>query len=140
MPGDGQGAAVRAGARAARSRGHDRGAAVAGVGEPGEDSFDVQVAGCWVRRDEMRSCLVLVVVALQAVGQEGGWKADPKLLAGLEEKKTAWIYREEKVPKYTLPDPLLCEDGSKVTTSEQWEKKRRPETLELFRRHVYGRQ
>src|SRR5687768_8038708 len=88
---------------------------------------------------QMRSCLVLLAVALQAAGQEG-WKADPKLLAGLEEKKTAWIYREEKVPPYTLPDLLLCEDGSKVATSDQWEKKRRPETLELFREHVYGRQ
>jgi hypothetical protein len=84
--------------------------------------------------------LVLFVVALQAAGQEGGWRADPKLLAGLEEKKTAWIYREEKVPPHTLPDPLRCVDGSRVTTREQWEQKRRHETLELFRKHVYGRQ
>jgi hypothetical protein len=43
------------------------------------------------------------------------------------------------VPPYTLPDPLLCADGSRVSTREKWEQKRRPETLELFRKYVYGR-
>jgi len=38
-----------------------------------------------------------------------------------------------------LPDLFLYKDGEKVTNVEQWEKKRRPEILELFRRHVYGR-
>ena len=43
------------------------------------------------------------------------------------------------MPKYTLPDPLLGADGTRVTTAADWEAKRRPETLELFRTHVYGR-
>jgi hypothetical protein len=66
-----------------------------------------------------------------------GWP-DEKQLAELDRKKTPYLYRESSVPKYELPDPLLCADGTRVTTREQWEQKRRPETLELFRRHVYG--
>jgi len=38
-----------------------------------------------------------------------------------------------------LPDPLVMNDGTKVSTAEQWTKQRRPEVLELFRKHVYGR-
>ncbi|MAG55667.1 MAG: hypothetical protein CMJ83_05180 [Planctomycetes bacterium] len=48
-------------------------------------------------------------------------------------------YDEAKVPKYTLPDPLLCAGGTRVTTREQWTKTRRPELLRAFERHVYGR-
>jgi len=40
---------------------------------------------------------------------------------------------------YTLPDPLVSRDGRKITTAEQWTHVRRPEVLELFREHVYGR-
>lgn len=38
-----------------------------------------------------------------------------------------------------LPDPLLTNDGRRVTTAEQWQRQRRGEILELFREHVYGR-
>jgi hypothetical protein len=48
-------------------------------------------------------------------------------------------YDEAKVGNYTLPDPLVTQAGEKVTTPEQWREKRRPELLELFRTHVYGR-
>jgi len=48
-------------------------------------------------------------------------------------------YDEAKVPQYTLPDPLVMQDGTKVTDAETWRAKRRPEVLELFRKHVYGR-
>jgi len=47
-------------------------------------------------------------------------------------------YDEAKVPKYTLPDPLLLANGGKVTDAKTWQTKRRPEILELFRTHVYG--
>ena len=47
-------------------------------------------------------------------------------------------YDESKVPKYVLPDPLVCEDGTRVTSSATWNEKRRPEILELFQRNVYG--
>ncbi len=48
-------------------------------------------------------------------------------------------YDEDKVPEYTLPDPLLLENGNRVEDARTWSDQRRPETLELFRKHVYGR-
>lgn len=48
-------------------------------------------------------------------------------------------YDESKVPVYTLPDPLTCNDGKKVTSIKQWEKQRRGEILEFFSSQVYGR-
>src|SRR4051794_666425 len=49
------------------------------------------------------------------------------------------ILDEAKVPPYTLPDPLICADGTKVRSTEEWKAKRRPELFELFSREVYGR-
>ncbi len=46
---------------------------------------------------------------------------------------------ESKVPPYTLPDPLLLEDGTTVRDVATWRAQRRPELLELFAREVYGR-
>ena len=48
-------------------------------------------------------------------------------------------YDEAKVPKYTLPDPLVLADGQKVADAETWVRRRRPEILRLFQTHVYGR-
>jgi hypothetical protein len=48
-------------------------------------------------------------------------------------------YDEAKVPPYTLPDPLIMADGTRVTTAEQWFQKRRPEILKLYRNEIYGR-
>ena len=47
-------------------------------------------------------------------------------------------YDESKVPDYVLPDVLACDDGTKVTSSQVWEEKRRPELLEVFSNQVYG--
>jgi hypothetical protein len=46
-------------------------------------------------------------------------------------------YDEDKIPDFTLPDPLTAADGSKVESAGQWES-RRAEILELFQQHVYG--
>jgi len=48
-------------------------------------------------------------------------------------------YDEGKVPPYTLPDPLVLQDGTPVTTAAQWRERRRPELLGLFASVVYGR-
>jgi hypothetical protein len=51
----------------------------------------------------------------------------------------AAITDESQVPAYVLPDPLRCSDGSAVTDAADWRARRRPELLELFTRHMYGR-
>jgi hypothetical protein len=48
-------------------------------------------------------------------------------------------FDESKVPAYTLPDPLVMADGSKVTDAAAWTARRRPELLGLFETHVYGK-
>ena len=50
-----------------------------------------------------------------------------------------YLYDESKVAPYELPDPLVCLDGTKVTDSSAWLKKRRPEVLSLFEEEVFGR-
>ena len=50
-----------------------------------------------------------------------------------------YIFDEALVPAYTLPDPLVMNDGTAVTSVEQWETVRRAEILEAFRSEVYGR-
>ena len=37
-----------------------------------------------------------------------------------------------------LPDPLVCLDGTKVTTRKQWEQQRKPELKRLFQHYMYG--
>jgi hypothetical protein len=48
-------------------------------------------------------------------------------------------YDEGKVPKFTLPDPLVMANGAPVKTVKHWETHRRPEILELFKKEMYGR-
>lgn len=49
-------------------------------------------------------------------------------------------YDESKANPYPkLPDPLVLNNGHKVTKPAQWWKQRRPEIVELFDREIYGR-
>jgi len=49
-------------------------------------------------------------------------------------------YDEAKANPYpNLPDPLILNNGKKVTTAKQWWIKRRPEIVEDFDREIYGR-
>ncbi len=48
-------------------------------------------------------------------------------------------YDENKVPQYTLPDPLVMESGDRLTEAAIWREQRRAEILRLFETHVYGR-
>ncbi|MCX6222886.1 MAG: acetylxylan esterase [Bacteroidia bacterium] len=46
-------------------------------------------------------------------------------------------YDESKIPPYTLPDPLVFNNGLSVKNKKEWEK-RRTEILNLFEKEVYG--
>ena len=59
--------------------------------------------------------------------------------AGTATRPNAANYDESKVQAFTLPDPLVCKDGTKVFTPDHWWNKRRPEIVEDFDREVYGR-
>lgn len=61
------------------------------------------------------------------------------LAPGIAAQRPGTITDESAVPRYTLPDPLVMADGSKVTSADQWRARRRPELLALFAQHVYGR-
>ena len=47
-------------------------------------------------------------------------------------------FDESKVFPYTLPDPLVMANGTKVRDAETWRRWRRPEILHLFKDFVYG--
>lgn len=47
-------------------------------------------------------------------------------------------YDEKLIPAYTLPEALIANDGTSVTTPEEW-MGRRAELLELFSEHIYGK-
>jgi hypothetical protein len=49
------------------------------------------------------------------------------------------LYDESNVPEFTLPDPLIMQNGQKVTDAAMWTEKRRPEIIKLFQTEVYGR-
>lgn len=65
--------------------------------------------------------------------------APTMLLAQDLKQESTRVLDESKVPAYTLPDPLLCENGQRVTTVEQWEKQRRPELFRLVTTYMYGK-
>ena len=50
-----------------------------------------------------------------------------------------YLYDEQKVRSYTLPNPLVCIDGSAVKDTKVWNHNRRSEILRLFENEVYGR-
>ena len=62
------------------------------------------------------------------------------MLSGAQDLKREWTrnFDESKVPSYTLPDPLTCENGQRVTTTEEWEQHRRPELLQMLKTYMYG--
>ena len=74
-----------------------------------------------------------------AAGSNKGWRASPEQVDALMKRRPEFNYREDKVPQYKLPDLLIMSDGTKVIDAQTWQSKRRPEILELFRKHVYGR-
>lgn len=59
---------------------------------------------------------------------------------GNADSQYAANYDEAKVPAYPpLPDPLVMNNGNKVTSAKMWWTERRPEIVEIFDREIYGR-
>src|SRR5208282_1072865 len=86
---------------------------------------------------KLRFTLAIFCLAFSTLAQTGtnAGKYDDRLHHGIN----AWNADESKVPPYTLPDPLVCADGTRVTSVKIWEKKRRPELVKLFEENIYGR-
>lgn len=95
----------------------------------------------------MRRIILSICAAVSLILQTGtadaqvskGWSASPAVVEKLSKSRNNVNYREENVPAYTLPDPLVMSDGKNVQKAGQWKGKRRQEILELFRTNVYGR-
>jgi hypothetical protein len=48
-------------------------------------------------------------------------------------------YDEAKVGTYTLPDPLVLDNGNRVTSPRDWKNQRRPEILSDYFEDIHGR-
>ena len=47
-------------------------------------------------------------------------------------------YDLNKIPNYTLPDPLINSNGKKIKSLDEWNDFRRQELINLFSNHLYG--
>jgi hypothetical protein len=85
------------------------------------------------------SLIIYINATVVSAQGDNGWHANIKTIEKLTKEQPGFNYREEYVPIYTLPDLFTSEDGVKITTADLWNKTRRPEIIELFRKNVYGR-
>src|SRR5580658_7370214 len=53
--------------------------------------------------------------------------------------KIATNTNEALAGAYTLPDPLLLQNGTPVRDAKTWMEQRRPEILNLYREQIYGK-
>lgn len=83
--------------------------------------------------------IILIFTFLQDGSSQLSWKASPEVVEKLSKDRTGINYYEEKVPAYTLPDPLRDSKGGMVRRTKEWTGSRRGEILELFRTNVFGR-
>ena len=87
---------------------------------------------------------ILVSLPSQALAQQTDPAPPPRQDAAgnpIRRAPTGHIsnYDESKVGTYTLPDPLVLASGRPVRDARTWVDRRRPEILELYKTHVYGR-
>ena len=71
---------------------------------------------------------------------DGGWLdvTDFRITRELGDHKS-YQYDESKVPSYELPNALTLKNGKKVKDVKTWERRRRPELLEMFASEIYGK-
>lgn len=99
----------------------------AGQAAPAQPAGGVSAPRLTAEQDHQRMLDLLHIATLRR-GPDG----DPK-------SPNAANSDEAKVPAFKLPDPLVLNNGTRVTTPEQWWTKRRPEIVEFFDREIYGR-
>ncbi len=73
-----------------------------------------------------------VVLAVLTVSLAAPWRA------GAQPSGPDVNYDESRVGNLPLPDPLVA-GGRDIADAATWRERRRPEILDLFRTHVYGR-
>ncbi len=83
--------------------------------------------------------LCLIFISSLSAQKKESWQASKETVEKLSKNQSEFIYFEEKVPAYSLPDVLTTSTKQKTTGKKQWEKLRRPELLELFTTQVFGR-
>lgn len=68
-------------------------------------------------------------------------KSDPKGNPVRLARATGHVsnYSEERIPPYTLPDPLVMHSGERVTSAKKWITERRGEILKFYENEIYGR-
>ncbi|HEY0162977.1 MAG TPA: hypothetical protein VGB69_09890 [Edaphobacter sp.] len=81
-------------------------------------------------QDRQRMMDLLHITSLRR-GRDGRAPAGSPNAANYDEAKAN--------PFPTLPDPLVLNDGKRVTTAKVWWSVRRPQLVELFDREIYGR-
>lgn len=60
------------------------------------------------------------------------------LMDNIQAQPKGYLYDEDKVPQFVLPDPLKFQNGEVVKTTSDW-KKRRGEIFNLFESQVFGK-
>lgn len=86
------------------------------------------------------TCIILGKSKVAAYSQtDNSWKAPAQIVEKLSKAGSEFNYLEEKVPAYVLPDMFSSNDGLKINSADRWNKIRRPEIIELFRKNVFGR-
>ena len=91
-----------------------------------------------LRRDSMNKATQAdyrtMLKALNITSTRPGPSGNPQApnAANIDESKAS--------PYTTLPDPLVLNNGKKVTSAKTWWATRRPEIVEYFDREIYGRQ
>ncbi|MDP4264271.1 MAG: acetylxylan esterase [Bacteroidota bacterium] len=78
--------------------------------------------------------LRLLPVALLVVTGIYGQKEPARIVNGIPVN-----YNEDSVGTYTLPDPLMLNNGSAVKNADDWIKKRRPEIVRLYEENQFGK-
>ena len=66
------------------------------------------------------------------------WEADPEVVDRWQEQRPQYRWDESEVTRFELPELMVTDDGDRVVSRSDWEK-RRGEILDTFRDQMYGR-